>query len=336
VSLGAPRSGVVLAVDGGNSKTDVVLATAAGEVLGHVRGPGSSPHHLGVDGAADLLDELVLKAAAEADLGTRRPVADLAEVYLAGVDFPNEQETMAAAVRDRGWAREHVVDNDSFALLRAGTDAPDAVAVVCGAGINCVGVARDGRHARFASLGRISGDWGGGLELGDEALWWAARAADGRGPETVLTTLVPRRFDLPDVPSVYEAIHFGRLEQRRLIELAPTVLAASREGDAVARGVVVRLADEVVALTRAALGRLAMLEVPTVVVLGGGVLTSRDPVLLEEIDARLAAAAPRARTAVTEVSPVVGAALLGLDRLGVPAEAKQALRAALPLTGTAA
>jgi N-acetylglucosamine kinase-like BadF-type ATPase len=243
---------------------------------------------------------------------------------------------MAAAVRTRGWAREHVVDNDSFALLRAGTDAPDSVAVVCGAGINCVGVSRDGRHARFASLGRISGDWGGGFELGDEALFHAARAADGRGPDTALADLVPAYFGLPDVPSVYEAIHFGRLEHRRLIELAPTVLTASREGDEVARGVVTHLADEVVAMARAALTRLDMLDVPTVVVLGGGVLTSRDPILLDEVDARLAGAAPKATTVVTEVSPVVGAALLGLDRLGVPASAKQVLRAGLPLTGPAA
>ena len=182
----------------------------------------------------------------------------------------------------------------------------------------------------------MSGDWGGGMELGDEALWWAARAADGRGPDTVLTELVPAHFGLPDVPSVYEAIHFGRLEHRRLIELAPTVLAASRTGDPVARGVVEKLAEEVVAMTRAALTRLSMLDVPTVVVLGGGVLTGRDPMLLDAIDERLAAAAPRARTVVTEVSPVVGAALLGLDRLGAPAEAKQVLRAGLPLTGTVA
>ena len=117
------------------------------------------------------------------------------------------------------------MDNDSFALLRAGTDAPDAVAVVCGAGINCVGRGRAtvGTPASPRS-GRISGDWGGGLELGDEALWWAARADDGRGPSTVLTSLVPDFFGLPDVPAVYEAIHFGQLDQRRLIELAPTVL----------------------------------------------------------------------------------------------------------------
>jgi N-acetylglucosamine kinase-like BadF-type ATPase len=333
VTAAAVENRLVLAIDGGNSKTEVVLATAAGEILSSVRGPGSSPHHLGIDGAVDLLDELVQKAAAQAGIDQGAPVAHLAEVYLAGVDFPNEKEIATATVGRRGWAREHVVDNDSFALLRAGTDAPDAVAVVCGAGINCVGVSRDGRHARFASLGRISGDWGGGMELGDEALWAAARADDGRGPATALTSLVPAFFDLPDVPAVYEAIHFGRLEHRRLIDLAPIVLAASRDGDQVARGVVTRLADEVVAFARASLTRLDMLDLPTVVVLGGGVLASRDEVLLGEIGTRLAAVAPRASTVVTEVSPVVGAALLGLDRLGVPASAKAALRAQLPLTG---
>src|SRR5690349_23749150 len=45
-------------------------------------------------------------------------------------------------------------------------------------------------------------------------------------------------------------------------------------------------------------------SVPTVVVLGGGVLAGRDPVLLAEIDQRLAGEAPQARTVVTEVSPV--------------------------------
>jgi len=328
--------GLLLAVDGGNSKTDVVLVTPGGEAVAHVRGPGSSPHRLGVRGAVDLLDDLVLKAAAQAGLDTTKPLVALAEVYLAGVDFPSEKEAVADEVRTRGWAQTLVLDNDTFALLRAGTDAADAVAVVCGAGINCVGRAADGRHARFASLGRLSGDWGGGGELGEEAMWWAARAVDGRGPDTSLTRLVPEHFGLPDVPAVYEAIHFGRLDYHRLIELAPTVLTASRDGDEVARGIVDTLAGEVVIMARTALARLDMLEVPAVLVLGGGVLTSRDPVLLDRIDERLAVEAPQARSVVTEVSPVVGAALLGLDRVGASTEVKQRLRAGLPLRGPVA
>jgi N-acetylglucosamine kinase-like BadF-type ATPase len=320
---------LVLAIDGGNSKTDVVLVDASGRTLGRARGPGSSPHHLGTDGAVELLGTLVDETAVQAGLGLDRPIAAVAEIFLAGVDFPSEQQEVAAAVRRQGWAEEFVVDNDTFALLRAGTDSPDAVAVVCGAGINCVAVAADGRHARFASLGRISGDWGGGFELGGEALWWAARAVDGRGPATALSSLVPEFFGVPDVPAVYEAIHFRRLDEHRLVELAPTVLSASRDGDAVARRIVLTLAEEIVTMVRAALTRLGTVDAPAVVVLGGGVLTSRDAVLLDEIESRLAGAVPLARTVVTEVDPVVGAALLGLDRLGASPAAKDQLRARL-------
>ena len=86
------------------------------------------------------------------------------------------------------------VANDTFALLRAGVDEPRGVAVVCGAGINCAGLLPDGRTARFAAVGKISGDWGGGQQLADEAFWWAARADDGRGPATALATALPAHY----------------------------------------------------------------------------------------------------------------------------------------------
>ena len=140
-----------VAIDGGNSKTHVLIGDTDGRVRGFVRGPGSSPHLLGVPGSIALLDSLVGRALTEAGL---RPgtVLDRAEVYMAGADLPLEVDLLTKGVGEAGWAREHRVDNDLFALLRAGTSTPDAVAVVCGAGINCVGRASDGRTARFPSL----------------------------------------------------------------------------------------------------------------------------------------------------------------------------------------
>lgn len=327
--MGSVRPAVV-AVDGGNSKTDVALVEADGRVLSHVRGPGSSPHALGVDGAAALLDGLVAKAAARAGLPAARPIADVASVYLAGADLPPEIRMLHRAIGAHGWAEELVVDNDTLALLRAGTDEPNAVAVVCGAGINCVGVRADGRQTRFPSLGRISGDWGGGLQLGDEALFAAARAADGRGAPTVLQRRIVEYFGARSVDEVIEDIHFGRLPHSRLGELAPLVLrAASEEKDPSATAIVGRQAEEVVLYAATALRRLELLEEPAVVVLGGGVLTGRDPLLHERISTGLAQHAPLATTTVTESAPVVGAALLGLDRLGATDEVEQVLRRSL-------
>ena len=108
-----------------------------------------------------------------------------------------------------------IVGNDTFAVLRAGTARGWGVAVVCGAGINCVGVAPDGRHARFPALGAITGDWGGGYDVGMAAVYAAARSEDGRGPRTSLERAVPAHFGLETPSELAEAIHTGRIAQSR-------------------------------------------------------------------------------------------------------------------------
>jgi len=112
---------LVLAADGGNSKTDLVLARADGQVLGLARGKLSSPHHLGLEGALAVLEELLGDAADQSGIEVGNgPVAEVAELLLAGIDFPSEEVELRAAVEERGWARRTVVGNDTFAVLRAG------------------------------------------------------------------------------------------------------------------------------------------------------------------------------------------------------------------------
>jgi N-acetylglucosamine kinase-like BadF-type ATPase len=317
-------SAAVLAVDGGNSKTDLALVGADGAVLALVRGPQSSPQHLGVDGSLAVLGQLLDDAARQAGgNGARR--AEVAALLMAGVDFPAEEEAVRAAVVGRGWADHVLVGNDTFAVLRAGTERGWGVAITCGAGINCVGVGPDGRHARFPALGSITGDWGGGYDLGLAAVSAAARSEDGRGPRTSLERAVPSHFGLGTPTELAEAIHVGRIQQRRVIELAPLVLAEAAD-DAVAASIVARLADEVVALARVALARLELTSEPVEVLLGGGVLQSADGSVLEAIRAGLDEVGQHITVRPTATPAIVGAALLGLDELGAGSEVQQRLR----------
>src|SRR5205823_4780183 len=200
---------------------------------------------------------------------------EIAHVHLAGADLPAEELELERAVASRGWAARAVVANDTFAVLRAGTDAGWGVAVVCGAGINCVGVAPDGRHARFPALGAITGDWGGGYDVGIAAGSAAARSEDGRGPKTSLERAVPADLGLETPTDLAEAVHRRRISLRRVAELPPVVFAEAAQ-DAVAAGIVNRLAGEVAALARVALERLGLEQEPTEVLLGGGLLRSGD------------------------------------------------------------
>src|SRR4029077_6785114 len=118
---GAPLK-TVFAVDGGGSTTDAVLMQEDGAVLGFARGPLSHPHHIGVAASADVIDALAVEVGAP---------ADLAVLLLAGLDFPDEEETYRAEAEHRGWAPEVVVGNDTFAVLRAGSERGWGVAVTC-------------------------------------------------------------------------------------------------------------------------------------------------------------------------------------------------------------
>jgi N-acetylglucosamine kinase-like BadF-type ATPase len=320
----------VLAIDGGNSKTDIALVAADGTLLAAGRAPGvrtfPTPEVLAAIGA------VIAAAAREAGLPPGWPVADCTVACMANADLPEEEDRLAAMITAAGWSTTTVVANDTFAVLRAGLDTPHGlpwgVAVTCGAGINCQGVAPDGRTSGFLALGGITGDWGGAYGLGRAALWWAIRAEDGRGPQTALRTVVASHFGRPAVRDVAVAIHLGKIGEDDLQGLAPPLLATAAAGDRVARDLVGRLADEIVTMAWTVIRRLGLTGQAVPVVLGGGVLTARDPQLLGWITERLAGQAPDARVSVVDVPPIAGAALLGLDRAGAGPAAERRLRAA--------
>jgi N-acetylglucosamine kinase-like BadF-type ATPase len=267
-----------------------------------------------------MLHGLLLEAAGRAGLDGNLAQLATAQIMIAGADLPEELFALRARIESLSWAQHSVVDNDTFALLRSGTDRGWGVAVVCGGGINCVGVGPDGREVRFPSLGPISGDWGGGYDVGMAALIAAARSEDGRGPRTVLEQIVPAYFDFADPVKLSYALHLRELPRERLGELARVVFAAA-PADAVAAEIVDRLADEVVAFAAAALGRLELADAEPDVVLGGGLLRSAPAAAIERIRRGIREAAPSANVLVAPTAPIVGAALLGLDELGVTATA---------------
>lgn len=321
----------VLALDAGNSKTDAALVGADGTLLASARGAGV-PSILTREQSIEVLGSVARLVAANAGLPAvpaGRPIAEHLAACVANADLPEEEEELGDGLRARGLANSVEVANDTFAVLRAGLDGPGpywGTAVTCGAGINCVGLAPDGRVTRFLSLGQTSGDWGGGYRLGLEAIWWAIRAEDGRGPQTALREAVPGHFGLASMHDVAVAMHKGKLSWDAPLGLVPVLFEAAGRRDAVAVDIVHRLAKEVCVMVLTAIRRLGLAGQAVPVVLGGGVLTARDPLLTAEITRRLSAEVPLATVRIVEIPPVAGAALRGLDHIGAPETAQARLR----------
>jgi N-acetylglucosamine kinase-like BadF-type ATPase len=322
---------LVVGVDGGNSKTDVVLADRAGRVVAQVRGPGTLPHVVGLPATVDLVTGLVARARAQVGLPDDGTPLAAGAFHWANLDLPHTEDAARVELVSRRVAEVVVVRNDTFAVLKAG--APDGwgVAVVAGAGINACAVDPAGRTARFLALGKITGDFGGGLDLAVAGIGAAARAGDGRGPATALRTLIPPVFGLESVEDLAVAHLEGRL-QASLLAAAPVVAAAAQQGDPVALDLVLRMADEIVTMVVALLRRLDLLDVPGLqvpVVLGGGTVQHGPAVLLDAVLGGLAERAPRTVPSLLDVRPVAGPVLEALEAVQAEPGAAAAVRAAL-------
>ena len=319
----------VLAFDGGGSKIDAVAVGRDGTVLGSVRVPpagsdGREPRfRTGLTAAVDAIS-----AVAGLD-ASRGPLAPIGVFCIAGADLPADERKILRWLSRQGWTAETILRNDTFAVLRAGTDRTWDVAVVCGFGTNCAAVAPDGRTFRLPSLGWIAGDWGGGSDIGEAAMWHAIRSEDGRGERTMLASTVPGHFGLRRPRQLMEAMYFGRLEEGRVAELPPLVFRAAADGDVVARSIVDRQADEVVTMASTAIRRLRMAKLDVHVVLGGGIFRNGFSPFFTRIEDGVRRIAPAASLTVLTAPPVIGAVLLGLDRSGASTRVKERVRETL-------
>jgi N-acetylglucosamine kinase-like BadF-type ATPase len=314
----------VLAVDGGNSKADLALVGRDGSLLAAVRGPSISHQAVGLDAGMANLAALAQRASAEAGEGAEArggrqarggAAADIGVFSLAGADYPEDIRLLDRAIGARELARDIVILNDTFGALRAGTHRPWGLVLICGQGINAAGIAPDGRAARFDAVGEYAGDWGGGGGIGRAAIAAAVRGRDGRGPRTALERLVPAHFGLASPPALTKAFYFERIDEASVSELSPVVFRAAASGDAVAREILDRLADELVAMARALVRRLRLSKLDPEVVLAGGVFKADDADFHARVEAGVRAAVPNARLVRLIAPPVLGAALIGLDRL---------------------
>ena len=142
----------------------------------------------------------------------RAPLARVGALCLAGDDLPVDDRRLRSALRPLGLAADLRVRNDTFAVLRAGTERDWGIGVVCGTGMNCAGVAPDGRTVRFAAIGQVSGDDGGGGWVGRQAVRAAVRGHDGRDPHTALEREVPAYLGKRSLLAVLEGIQSGELD----------------------------------------------------------------------------------------------------------------------------
>ncbi|BAS28277.1 hypothetical protein LIP_2436 [Limnochorda pilosa] len=331
------RRPLVVAVDGGGSRTRLWVLDPEGRLLGRGEAGSSNLTAAGVEVAARAVTEAAeraglrsagpgesLEPAGPASPGTTGarggtgwldgPVAVVA-LALAGADREPEAGRMRARVEGLFPGSSVELVHDGVGALLAGTLGGPGLLLLAGTGSLALALGPEGQEVRAGGWGYLLGDEGSGYWIGREAIRAALRAHDGRGPATGLTTVLREAAGLEDVTALVGPVHRGERDRGWIARLARPVVEAADAGDTVAARILDDAAGELALLVRAVLERAAFLApLETVPVVAAGGLFRLGPSWGRRVAGALAREAPRARLAERVQDPVVGAAYLALRR----------------------
>lgn len=262
-------SPVLAGVDGGGTRSTLVLADAAGLELARVAGPPGLVDPRAPERSAEIIATLVRMAAAQAGLAA--PPAALC-AGLAGVGNEAERGAVERTLAAAGVAERVRIVSDGEIALQGAFAGGAGILLIAGTGSVAYGRGPDGRTERCGGWGMYLGDEGSGFAIGREALAAALRSVDGREERTALLALVLDLLGL-DGPRALPP-WTGRAEKGQIAALARPVLDLAAAGDAVARRVVERQAEALAGHVVALAHRLGPWPADVPVVLHGGVLRS--------------------------------------------------------------
>lgn len=306
---------LILAIDGGGTRTRCRLIDGAGNTLG--TGSGGPSNHLLVDRETVRRSLIDATAFALAGAGIQCDKVSIVSAGLAGVDYNgNGAAEMAELLNDIGFANT-LIEGD-MVIAHAGALAGEpGVLALAGTGSSVLGIGQDGRRIKVGGWGPVYGDEGSAYRIGQAALRAAARDFDGRGPKTELTPSIMKELKLSDFSESIDAVYLGPMQPRQIAGLSKIVDQTAEGGDKVAIEILELAGRELAECAAAAVRRFGLSDGDIKVSYQGSVMTSSE-LVRESFSRSLSAEFAEVSVTAPRFPPVTGAYLLGRAAIGLP------------------
>lgn len=266
---------LVIAIDGGGTKTQLLCATDQSQVLGEgLAGPASlavsSPE------TAKTNIQAALTQAMSAVVPTEQVKAVV--LGLAGVNTP-EQIAFAKQLFEPIFEHfqlppmQFTVVNDVEIALANGSTADNALALIAGTGSNCFGHNAQGKTAKVGGWDYLLSDEGSGYAVGLAALKVTAQSADGRLPHSTLQDLLFEHFAVDSLLGLSNKVYSPPLTKTQIAELCPLVQEAATHNDQAAMQIIHQAIDDWLSAVKAVITQLELQNVPADLVLAGSLTT---------------------------------------------------------------
>lgn len=312
-------------IDGGATKTHVVVVDDGGDVLGEGTSGASNYQTVGVAQAQRNIVEALNAALAQA--GRSVDEVDCVAGGFAGLDTIADvaavQEVLAGARRQAGGEAPWLAVNDAVVAWAGALAGRPGAIMVAGTGAIALAVNQDGRCVRADGWGHWGGDEGSAFHIGRQGVRAALRWADQRGPETSLLAALDvyaRRQEQAGWEAWIAAVNSDcEMAHGQIAGFAPEVVAVA-SGDRVAREILCDAGEQLARTTWSALQRADLSDQSVLVATVGSVLT-RAAFVRKQFGRALQRLCPNCGLQWPLLPPAQGAALLAKDRALIPQEA---------------
>lgn len=289
-----------LGIDGGGTKTDLMLVDQKGDLIRSLKVSGCNPVDIGLEAAKKLLKDAIYKICQDIPLSSVCLFAGIAGSTSGGM-----QERLHTFLKEFHF-RAFANDTDNKNIIAAGLENHDGITLILGTGI-CAFTQIAGKHNRVAGWGYLIDNGGSGYNLGRDALNAYFCALDGTGKKTILTDEIDALYQGGE-HKIMEYIY--RDGKKAVASFAPAVFGAIEKCDEVAEGILKRNIKEAVHIIETAAKGFPQGTIP--VVLAGGL--TNQPLVLEYIKSVLHEP-ERFHFQILNIAPVNGAVMLARELL---------------------
>ncbi|NOT09543.1 MAG: hypothetical protein HOP28_15235 [Gemmatimonadales bacterium] len=253
---------IFVGVDAGGTKTAVVVADGE-RIIGRAFGPPGSVRAGRALQAASRIASAVRTALTEAKLIE----ADVLVVGAAGAGREPERGELREGLRTERLAQKVIVTGDLDIALEAAFGQGPGIVLVSGTGSVVVGRTPTGAIHRRGGYGWQMGDEGSGYAIGRAALQAVGKTQDRRGAGTAIAALLMAG---PPKRTFEERVRWSNgAEPGEVAGVSEVVGKAAEAGDAVAKWIMDRAADDLTTLATSLLAEFGDLA-PVPIALAGG------------------------------------------------------------------
>jgi glucosamine kinase len=309
---------LIIGIDGGQTSTECVLATADGHVLG--LGKGGPLVHFAVEGSRELFIASLkhaVKSAWEAAGLPPQPV-DVAALGLTGVEAGTPEAAVALELLPQVIQPQSAeVQNDGVAALFGAHLGDPGVIVIAGTGSITLGMGRDGKLARVGGWGWLVGDEGSAAVIGRNAVAAAFRSLDGTGPRTRLEEALIQHFAVAHTRDLKRLVYASDFGARGFALLAPLISSVAERQDDMARAIIIQAGRDLANAVLALIPKLEFGDQGVPVAPVGGAFTHVSG-LRESFVQTLREQERDLQVVDPALQPVFGAVIMAFKRLSIP------------------